>query len=118
MATQTRVPLDEITVGMPATHYVGSDSYAVEVYAVERFKSGPLKGKVRAVITGSRYETGEWVQKQVYNPEDGSFSLVDDTDRFLPDKNRDRLHTRCEGKTAWWSSLAVGYARDYRDPSF
>jgi hypothetical protein len=114
----TRTPLDDITVGMPATHYVGSDSYAVEVYAVERFKTGPLKGKVKAVITGSRLDDGSWAQKQKFDPDTETFYLVDDTDRFLPDKNRDRLHTRFEGKTAWWSSLAVGYARDYRDPSF
>jgi hypothetical protein len=112
-----RVAIEDIEVGMPATHFVGSDSYAVEVYDVERFKSGAKAGQVKAVITGSRREDGTWQQKQTYV--DGEFVLVDDTDRFLPVKDQpERLCTRTEGKVAWWSSLAVGYAKDYRDPSY
>lgn len=114
--------LDEIVVGMPATHYVGSDSYACVVTRVERFKSGAKQGQIKAV---EACKVGHDGQPRYSHP-----------DRFLPravQRNRRRLtdegwiedtwteqvlYTRYEGKVAWWSSLIVGYATDHRDPHF
>lgn len=136
MTTTERVPFDQVEVGMPATHYVGSDSYAVTVYAVERFTTGKRKGQVKAIVTGHLMEDGAWGQRTEWDGTD--FVLCDATERFLPrvvgpcryhteprefcyDCNRageTRFNTRYEGKVAYWSSLVVGYARDHRDPSF
>lgn len=37
-------------VGVPATYNIGSDSYAVRVESIIRFKTGKQQGRVKAVI--------------------------------------------------------------------
>lgn len=133
----------EIVPGMIGTHYVGSDSYAVIVSGVERFKSGARKGQIKAITTvkAAQGENGEWVAKphtRVMGWINQEPVMVEQHDRFLPrvigpcsyhnepsaychsckSAGEIRYNERSDGKVAYWSSLVVGYARDYRDPSF
>jgi hypothetical protein len=133
----------EITIGMIGTHSVGSDCYAVIVSGVERYKSGARKGQIKAVtaVRATQGENGEWVAKPHTRIMGwiGQEPITEEVhDRFLartvkpcPYHTEKRSHcynceiagetrynTRCDGKVAYWSSLVVGYARDYRDPSF
>jgi hypothetical protein len=133
----------EIAPGMIATHSVGSDSYAVIVSGIERFKSGARKGQIKAITTvnAEQGENGEWIAKphtRMMGWIDGEPIMEEQHDRFLPRvigpctmhketerychyckiAGETRYNERCEGKVAYWSSLVVGYARDYRDPSF
>lgn len=79
---------DKAFKGMPATFYIGSDSYAETVDIVTRFKSGKKAGQVKSIIT----ERGrEYVVKS------------------------NGIATRREYTSG---RFVVGYARDYRDPSF
>lgn len=41
-------------IGMPATVYIGSDSYATEVIEITYFKEGKRAGEVKTIITGHR----------------------------------------------------------------
>jgi len=134
---------NEITPGMVATHYVGSDSYAVIVSGVERFKSGARKGQIKAITTvnAEEGENGEWIAKphtRIMGWIGQEPIMQEEHDRFLPrvigpchyhsepsrfchsckSAGEIRYNERCDGKVAYWSSLVVGYARDYRDPSF
>lgn len=90
----TKIAINDIEVGMPATHYVGSDRYGCVVTRVDKFTTGAKRGQVKAV----------W---------------ADDT-KFLvtPTFDGDRLIARYEGKKAWWRTLSVGEAVDYQDPHF
>lgn len=134
---------NEITPGMVATHYVGSDSYAVIVSGVERFKSGARKGQIKAITTvnAEQGENGEWIakphmrvmgwigQEPIMEEQHARFlTRVIGPCRYHNEPARFchscsiageiRYNERCDGKVAYWSSLVVGYARDYRDPSF
>lgn len=145
MSTMTKA--QEIKAGMPATHYVGSDSYAAVVVDVEYFKSGARKGEIKAIVAckADVSDSGEltprpymkWVGWDADKNEPVS---APEYDRFLPRvigacdfhsagkvsecchhckvAGQVRYESRFEGKVAYWSSLVVGYARDYRDPSF
>lgn len=50
MEMEKRVAVEDVKVGMPATYYIGSDSYATEVEGVIRFKTGSRAGQVKAVV--------------------------------------------------------------------
>lgn len=81
------------SVGDPATFGIGSDSYAYEVVEVIRFKGGKQAGQVKAVKASYEGREAEEFFK---------------TKRGFQKKFGDHYN----GK------LVVGYARDYRDPSF
>ena len=83
---------DEITVGAPATFYIGSDSYATTVTNIVRFKSGNRKGQIKELHTD---HFGRFRAKQ------GAYLQIDS-----------------DGSTMWYARLVVGFQRDYRDPSF
>lgn len=133
----------EIAPGMVATHYVGSDSYAVIVSGVERFKSGVRKGQIKAITTvrAEQDENGEWIAKprmqimgwigqepimeerhtRFLSRTVGPCTYHDEPSRFCHScsiAGETCYNERSEGKVAYWSSLVVGYAHDYRDPSF
>lgn len=80
--------------GMPATFYIGTDSYAMKVVWVTYFMSGARAGQVREVMA------------QIENraPE-----------RFVMTKAGRLAKKDPSGN---YGSLVIGYARDYRDPSF
>lgn len=145
MSTMTEVKATEIKAGMPATHYVGSDSYAAVVVDVEYYKSGARKGEIKAIVAckADVSDSGELTPRPTmkwvgWDDEKNEPITVPDYDRFLPrvigecsfhnepsaychdckTAGRVRYETRFEGKVARWSRLVVGYARDYRDPSF
>ena len=134
---------DEIVVGAPATHYVGSDSYAAIVVGVERFKTGARAGRIKAIIACNAdvQEDGSLKPRphvKWHFPEDGEPYTAPEYDRFLSkdytrsnrrwnealgqfvteEETYTRYCERSEGRVAWWSSLVVGYADDYRDPHF
>ena len=91
-----------IQVGDPATHRVGSDRYASVVTEVEYFKSGKRAGQVKAV-------TARWAGRDFGG------------ERFLATEGRDgeiRFAKRSGNRIAWWNTLTIGEAIDYRDPSF
>ena len=133
----------EIAPGMVGTHYVGSDSYAVIVSSVERFKSGARKGQIKAITTvnAEQGENGEWIanprtkimgwigQEPIMEEQHTRFlSRIVGPCSYHKEPNahchncaiagETRYNERSDGKVAYWSSLVVGYARDYRDPSF
>jgi hypothetical protein len=83
-------------VGMPATFGIGSDSYAMTVVAIEYFKTGARAGQVKAVFAADEGRTPE---------------------RFVMTK-QGRLQKRDQYESRFYGSLSIGYARDYRDPSF
>lgn len=89
----------EIHAGAVATYYCGSDSYATTVTNVVRFQSGARKGQIKEIYIEGRSAA----------------------ESFRPTENRDGstsyLGVR-EGKKWQHMQLVVGYARDYRDPSF
>ena len=93
MAIESRPLTDsEICEGQPATYFIGSDSYAQTVDKVTRFKSGARAGQIREIESGG--------------------------DRFRPRHGRFRLVDRFDGRTLDYGQLVVGFAKDYRDPSF
>lgn len=98
METLTKIADRDITVGDPATYCIGSDHYGVEVLRVDRFKSGKRKGMVKEIAVsghGSRI-----FRSHVNSRGEIVYLLVSD------------------GRKQWYGQLVVGYARDYRDPSF
>lgn len=141
----TMMEAQEIKAGMPATHYVGSDSYAAVVVDVEYFKSGARKGEIKAIVAckADVSDSGELTARPLmkwvgWDADKNEPVSAPEYDRFLPrvigecnfhSKAHELCHhckvagqvryeSRFEGKVAYWSSLVVGYARDYRDPSF
>jgi hypothetical protein len=80
-----------IQVGMPATYYVGSDSYATEVSAVNYFKSGNRAGQIKSV----------------------EVRLFGETSTFRP-----KFYSSGVSWVNEYRSLGLGYARQYLDPSF
>ena len=83
----------EITVGAPATFYIGSDSYGCTVTNVIRFKTGSRKGQIKELHTDSHGR---------FRAKNGRYLQIDEYD----------------GQAQWYASLVVGFQRDYRDPSF
>lgn len=115
----------EIVEGAPATHYVGTDSYASVVVKVERYKTGPKAGLVKAVYScpAEVGEDGNLVPRPSTRWEvadSGKPFRTPDYDRFLRTERRGvaRYCARSEGRIAFWNQLVVGYAEDYRDPHF
>ena len=110
------VPDREIRVSMPATHSVGSDSYAAVVTKVERFKSGARQGLIKSiesawvnhdgtVSTMTRTHVSKVVNRQRYNAETRQHEAV-----------REIIYI---GKgNAYYDRLVVGWAENYRDPSY
>jgi len=93
IATDSRPLTDpEIREGQPATYFIGSDSYACSVDKVSRFKSGARAGQIREIEAGSNK----------FRLRHGRYRLVDEFD----------------GRTLNFGQLVVGFAKDYRDPSF
>lgn len=82
-------------VGMPATFGIGSDSYAMVVTDVIRFKTGAKTGQVKAVIAKNENENEE----KFYVTKSGRIQKRDN-----------------DGYS--YGSLTIGFARDYRDPNF
>ena len=132
----------EITAGMIATHYCGTDSYVNIVTGVERYKSGARKGLIKAIIAAParKNENDEWVpgMRLQWSSDENSHVMEQDNRRYLPTMNADctwhttpqsHCHTcreagkarylaRSDGRVAWWSELKVGYGIDHRDPHF
>lgn len=148
-AKYPRIAPDDIKPGDPATHYVGSDSYAAVVIDVERFKSGKRKGQIKAILAANAdvNEDGTLTPRPHGNmiidfaqDENGDpvAIFMPEYDRFLPrevtvtemywddetgwperrEVTEIRFNERSNGKVAYWSSLRVGYAHNYRDPHF
>lgn len=141
-AARTIAEDHEITVGMIATYYCGTDSYIHIVTDVERYKSGARKGQIKAILAAParKDENGEWApgMRLQWSSDENASVLEQDNRRYLPTPNMEcswhttadrychtckeagkvRYLSRSEGKVAWWSELVVGYGRDYRDPSF
>ena len=90
MANYAKV--SEVSVGTPATYSIGSDRYATEIVKVTYYKTGKLAGFVKTVEVKS-----------------GSV--------FRPYQLSDRISWR-KAPEQWWGTLFVGFAEDYRDPSF
>jgi hypothetical protein len=80
-----------IQLGMPATYYVGSDSYATEVTAVNYFKSGNRAGQIKSV----------------------EVNLHGTTSTFRP-----KFYSSGVSWVGEYCSLGLGYATQYIDPSF
>jgi len=80
--------------GMPATFYIGSDSYAMTVLWVTYFMSGARAGQVREVMA----QTENGAPERFVMTKFGKFAKKDPSGNY--------------------GSLVIGYARDYRDPSF
>lgn len=80
-----------IKEGMPATFYIGSDSYATELSDVNFFKSGTRKGLIKSVEIYFHGRT------EVFKPKFYETGIV------------------WQGE---YGTLGLGYARDYRDPHF
>jgi hypothetical protein len=89
--------------GQPATHCIGSDSYAFIVERVERFKSGARAGQVSAVIA----EPAEYIGDEL---------------RAVPSFAREALVFRPNKRgvlvCAKYHTLWLGEARTYLDPHF
>lgn len=139
-AKYPRLEGDDIQPGVPATEYVGSDSFACVVVHVERFKSGKRKGEIKAVEACWVNEDGTPRPHLTWEfPEDGGEPTSRPKyDRFLPvvrkvreqvwpegaewpttvEVDEIRFYARSNGKVAWWNGLSIGYAIDYRDPSY
>lgn len=80
-----------IEVGMPATMYIGSDSYATEITAVNYFKSGNRAGQVKSV----------------------EIKWFDGIKKFTA-----KIWEHGVSFSSEYYSLGLGYATDYRDPHF
>lgn len=80
-----------ILIGMPATYYVGSDSYAVVVTGVNYFKSGDRAGLIKSV------EINRFGKTETFRPRFYSSGIT------------------WKGE---YSSLGLGYAKEYLDPHF
>jgi hypothetical protein len=78
-------------IGQPATYGIGSDRYAGQVTAIERFKSGDKKHQVSVIVFG--FERGQ---------------------RSIEFRKTNR-GWRAKGG---YGSIRLGVAEDYRDPSF
>lgn len=81
----------KIEVGMPATYYVGTDSYATQVSAVHHFKSGSRIGQIKSV------EIDFHNRSETFRPKQYTYGV-----RWCGD----------------YSSLGLGYAKEYLDPHF
>jgi len=132
--------------GAPATLYIGSDSYAMLIVAVDRYKSGAKKGQVSAIHAIHRNYDGsvrpevEWdftgeQPTYVYGVE--TFTRRERRGpatcwQHRPDRTPSQFDTdpadcfpcweqqqpRFVEKGNDYGSLVVGYAKDYRDPHF
>lgn len=80
-----------IEVGMPATYYVGTDSYATQVSAIEHFKSGNRAGQIKSVAIEFHGNT------YTFRPKNYSYGIT------------------WKGE---YSTLGLGYAEEYLDPHF
>jgi hypothetical protein len=132
--------------GEPATLYVGSDSYAMLVVAVDRYKSGAKKGQVSAIHAIHRNYDGS-VRPEVewdFTGEQPTYTYGVETFtrrerrgpatcwQHRPDRMPSQFDTdpadcfpcweqqqpRFVEKGNDYGSLVVGYAQDYRDPHF
>jgi len=129
--------------GEPATMCIGSDSYAMLVVAVDRFKTGAKKGQVKAVHAVHRTHDG--IRPEMvwdYSGDQPIYTLAVET-YTRRESRRGPCWRHSGARTAWlddneadcftcwdnrqprfiekgsdYCSLVVGYAEDYRDPHF
>lgn len=80
----------KIEVGMPATYYVGSDSYATEVSAVNHYKSGNRAGQIKSVEI-------DFHGTKTFRAKNYSYGVSFKSE---------------------YATLGLGYAREYLDPHF
>lgn len=103
----------EPEVGMGATVLAWTDRHAGTIETVERWKTGPRAGQIRALVVredkATRTDTNGWSDAQSYTYERDPNGR---TYRFLPGKDG-RWRTR--GNT---HALTVGTRQSYHDYSF
>ncbi len=133
--------------GEPATMSIGSDSYAMMIVAVDRYKSGPHLGEVKAIHAVHRNYDGsirpevewDWTgDEPTYTYGVQTFTRRDRRNssstcwRHRPDAPVSRFDDDSADCYSCWEqsqprfiekgndycSLIVGYAHDYRDPHF
>lgn len=83
-------------VGDLATFYVGSDSYAYIILEVTYFQYGKRAGQVKTATGRSESVTTTWAMRE----------------------NGLRAIGGSAGSQYYYGSVGIGYAKDYRDPSF
>jgi len=117
---------DDPIVGAPASIGVGSDSYPAVVTDVVRYKTGAKAGKVRKILVAQvNYEPAAVTARR----ETGGYGhdhTIDVTHPSVTVRDK-RAYTRRDrfGGVRWvregggdYDRVALGEARDYRDPHF
>lgn len=118
-----QVPINEIEVGMPATYYVGTDSYATEVAEIVRFKNGLKAGEIKYITVKGHYQYRGGDKNDL-------LKLYPKEQICFRQHEGNRLSPTCVDCWLWRheiykfknpkhsASVVVGYAKDYRDPHF
>jgi hypothetical protein len=113
------IAMMEVEVGNVATYYVGSDSYADIVTNVVRFKSGARAGQINYLETTHEVNG---VKTRFYAKEIKCTNYSCSKDSADP-KNCVWCNQKARGiykfiARTWSGEVAVGYAKEYRDPHF
>ena len=112
------IAMMEVEVGNVATYYIGSDSYADIVTNVVRFKSGARAGQINYLETTHEVNG---VKTRFHAKEIRCTSS--NCERSADVKNCVSCDQKARGifryySRSWTGEVAVGYAKEYRDPHF
>lgn len=130
LATYRQIADKDIQVGDLATFSVGSDSYAEVVTEVVRFKTGKRAGQIK-YIKVSRQDENFLAYPVVCRSHADAPRLTNDDPYVVEGKiyfakpvcpqcwlaAHNAIDFRPNAET-YYMSVAVGYAKDYRDPHF
>ena len=113
------IPMMQVEVGMVATYYIGSDSYADIVTNVVRFKSGARAGQINYIETTHEVNG---VKTRFHAKERPCYSSTHERTESKPEQcvncNQHQRGIYDYVSRSWSGQVQVGYAKEYRDPHF
>lgn len=113
------IPMMQVEVGMVATYYIGSDSYADIVTNVVRFKSGARAGQINYLETTHEVNG---VKTRFHAKERPCYSSTHERTESKPEDcvncNKHQRGIYDYVSRSWSGQVQVGYAKEYRDPHF
>lgn len=129
LETHRQIADKDIQVGDVATYYVGSDSYSEQVTEVVRFKEGKRAGQIKYIKLSRKDEKYLAYAKTCSSHKTPQ---ITNDDPFTANGKIYFAKPACPScwlavngavvfrpnADAYWCSIIVGYAKDYRDPSF